>query len=173
VRTHRKAALLLVIVVALAAATYLVALRGKGSGGDLLKVDVFARQYSWSFGYPAEGNAFSEKELHVPLGREIEFVMFTQDVEHAFWVPEWQVREQIGPGRISTTTVTPEKAGTYELICSQNCGIDHYLMHAKVVVEPAPSFARWTAGLGRKVPAHLSELVRLETELETIRRRSG
>src|SRR4051794_29704785 len=45
-----------------------------------LTVDVFSQQYAWSFGYPGKGNVFSEGEMHVPLDRQVQFKLHSQDV---------------------------------------------------------------------------------------------
>src|SRR3954467_14462165 len=47
---------------------------------DSLTIDVFSQQYAWSFGYPSNGDAWSQGELHVPVNRQIHFKMHAQDV---------------------------------------------------------------------------------------------
>jgi cytochrome c oxidase subunit II len=147
-------------------------LDGAATSSSPLRIDVFAKQYMWHFGYPSEGNGFS-KELHVPVDREVELVMYTQDVDHAFWVPEWKLKEFIGRSTSPTATVTPDKTGTYQVICTQSCGILHLGMRAKVVVEPSSEFERWAKGLHQKVPPHLVELKHLDAELEAIHEEAG
>jgi heme/copper-type cytochrome/quinol oxidase subunit 2 len=152
---------------ALAAILILFVFGDSGSGAEPLKIEVFAKQYSWSFGYPAQGNAFSKKEVHVPVGEPIEFEMHSQDVIHAFWVPEWKIKVDTPPAQIATASVTPEKTGTFQVICSEQCGIAHFAMHAKLVVEPADRFQRWVAQQGA-IPKHWRELATLDRELESI-----
>jgi cytochrome c oxidase subunit 2 len=164
---------LLAALAALAAVSLAIIVIAKGNGDDPLIVDVFARQYSWSFGYPDQGNAFSAGELHVPLGRQIEFPMHSQDVVHAFWVPEWQIKEDVSAGTISTATVSPTRAGTYQLICAQRCGIEHASMRAKVVVESPADFDEWVSSLDRTIPPPLQDLIRVDTDLESISRDPG
>jgi cytochrome c oxidase subunit II len=158
------------LAVLLAAIGMVVALlvgSGQGSTGDPLSVHVFSKHYSWSFGYPEDGNAFAD-ELHLPLGREIRFDMHSQDVDHAFWVPEWRMKMDIPPAKTTTADFTPDKAGTYQLICAQECGILHLDMRAKVVVEPQAEFEEWVDGLKQTVPKHLSELISLDAKLDKI-----
>jgi heme/copper-type cytochrome/quinol oxidase subunit 2 len=163
----RRAKLIVgVLALAIVAAIAVVAL-GAGSEDGPLKVEVYAKQYSWSFGYPEE-NAFSKKDLHVPLDREVEFQMHTQDQPHGFWVPEWEIKEDIGPGAITTLSLTPDKAGAYRLICSVFCGIEHAFMRTKIVVESEGEFDEWVGDLKREIPPQLAELSRLDTELESI-----
>ena len=95
-----------------------------------LTVDVFSQQFAWSFGYPGKGNAWSEGELHVPVDRQVQFKMHAQDVIHSFWVPEWRIKKDNVPGITTTAIVTPDKVGTYQLICTELCGFGHATMRA-------------------------------------------
>jgi cytochrome c oxidase subunit II len=131
-----------------------------------LTVDVFSQQFAWSFGYPGKGNAYSQGVLHVPLDRQVHFKMHSLDVIHSFWVPEWRIKKDNVPGITTTAIVTPDKPGTYQLICTELCGFGHAAMRAEVVVEPAADFRKWVAGLKEKVPAPYLETIRLDTETD-------
>ncbi len=129
-----------------------------------LTVDVFSQQYAWSFGYPSKGDAYEQGELHVPLNRQIHFKMHAQDVIHSFWVPEWRIKKDNVPGITTTAIVTPDKLGTYQLICTELCGFGHASMRAKVVVERPADFLKWVTNLEEKVPAPLKESITQDTE---------
>jgi cytochrome c oxidase subunit 2 len=131
---------------------------------DALTVDVFSQQYAWSFGYPGKGMAFSEGELHVPVNRQVQFKMHAQDVIHSFWVPEWRIKKDNVPGITTTAIITPDKVGTYQLICTELCGFGHASMRAKVVVEPPGRFREWVAGLEQKIPQPFIESIKQDTE---------
>jgi len=131
---------------------------------DALTVDVFSQQFAWSFGYPENRGAWSQGELHVPLDRQVDFKMHAQDVIHSFWVPEWRIKKDNVPGITTTAIVTPDKSGTYQLICTELCGFGHASMRAKVVVETPAGFRKWVAGLKEKVPQSLVESIRRDTE---------
>jgi cytochrome c oxidase subunit II len=133
-----------------------------------IKVQVFSQQFAWSFGYPGKDNAWSEGELHVPLGRQVHFKMHALDVIHSFWVPEWRIKKDNVPGIVTTAIVTPNKPGTYQLICTELCGFGHATMRAKVVVEPPAEFRKWVSGLERKVPEPLMEAVVQDTAADPI-----
>jgi cytochrome c oxidase subunit 2 len=133
-----------------------------------LTVDVFSQQYAWSFAYPGKGYVWKEGELHVPVNRQIEFKMHSQDVIHSFWVPEWRIKKDNVPGITTTATVTPDKVGTYQLICTELCGFGHSTMRAKVVVESAQKFREWVDGLEEKVPAPLMESVTQDQETNPV-----
>jgi len=117
-----------------------------------MTVDVYSQQFAWSFGYPGREGAFSEGELHVPVDRQVVFRMHAQDVIHSFWVPEWRIKKDNVPGLRTTAVVTPDRIGTYQVVCTELCGLGHSTMRAEVVVEPREDFDRWVRGLDRTVP---------------------
>jgi cytochrome c oxidase subunit 2 len=133
-----------------------------------ITVDVFSQQFAWSFGYPGKDMAYSQGELHVPLDRQVQFKMHAQDVIHSFWVPEWRIKKDNVPGITTTAVVTPDRAGTYQLICTELCGFGHAAMRATVVVEPPAQFRKWVAGLKDKIPEPLLESIRQDTEANPI-----
>jgi cytochrome c oxidase subunit 2 len=133
-----------------------------------ITVDVFSQQFAWSFGYPGKGNAYSEGELHVPLDRQVHFKMHSLDVIHSFWVPEWRIKKDNVPGITTTAIVTPDKPGTYQLICTELCGFGHASMRAKVVVEPPARFRKWVAGLKEEIPEAYLETIRRDTETDPV-----
>jgi cytochrome c oxidase subunit II len=124
-----------------------------------LTVSVFSQQYAWSFAYPGKEYAWSEGELHVPVDRQIVFKMHALDVIHSFWVPEWRIKKDNVPGITTKAIVTPDKVGTYQLVCTELCGFGHATMRAKVVVEPPGKFEKWVEGLDQKLPESLMEVV--------------
>jgi cytochrome c oxidase subunit II len=126
---------------------------------DAITVNVFSQQYAWSFGYPSKGDKWSEGELHVPVDRQVIFKLHAQDVIHSFWVPEWRIKKDNVPGITTTAVITPDRVGTYELICTELCGFGHATMRAKVVVEPQSQFVKWVRGLKETVPATLEASV--------------
>jgi cytochrome c oxidase subunit 2 len=132
--------------------------------GHELTVDVFSQQYAWSFGYPGKEYAYSQGVLHVPVNRQIVFKMHAQDVIHSFWVPQWRIKKDNVPGITTTAIVTPDKTGTYQLICTELCGFGHASMRAKVVVEPEAKWEKWVEGLKEKVPTPLMVSVKQDTE---------
>jgi cytochrome c oxidase subunit 2 len=107
-------------------------------------VNVTSQQYEWGFEYPAQG-AIQTRELHVPVDRQVEFRLHALDVIHSFWVPEWRIKKDAVPGQLDHAIVTPNKIGTYQLICTELCGFGHATMRAKVVVESQTDFDAWAA----------------------------
>jgi len=130
-----------------------------------LTVDVFSQQYAWSFAYPGKGYVWKEGEFHVPVNRQIVFKMHAQDVIHSFWVPEWRIKKDNVPGITTTAIVTPDREGTYQLICTELCGFGHATMRAKVVVESPSKFDKWVGSLEQPTPPELLESVKQDTQV--------
>jgi cytochrome c oxidase subunit 2 len=135
---------------------------------DPLTVDVFSQQYAWSFGYPGKGLVWSQGEMHVPVNRQVQFKMHAQDVIHSFWVPEWRIKKDNVPGITTTAFVTPDKIGSYQLVCTELCGFGHAAMRAKVVVESPKKFQEWVGSLKEKIPDPLLESIQQDTETNPV-----
>jgi cytochrome c oxidase subunit II len=135
---------------------------------NALKVDAFSQQFAWSFAYPGKGYVYSQGELHVPVDRQVQFKMHAQDVIHSFWVPEWRIKKDNVPGITTTAIVTPDKVGTYQLVCTELCGFGHATMRAKVVVESPGRFKKWIASLNQKTPEALMKSVEQDTETNPV-----
>ena len=137
---------------------------------DAMTVNVYSQQFAWTFGYPEEGNKWSEGEFHVPVDKQVIFKMNAQDVIHSFWVPEWRIKKDNVPGITTEAVITPDKVGTYQLICTELCGAGHATMRAIVVVEPREDYEKWLAGLDSEVPDDLlltaDQAIELEKQLQ-------
>ena len=84
-----------------------------------LTVNVTGMQYAWLFNYPDKD--ITTGELHLPIGKTVEINMVANDVIHAFWIPEFRVKQDAIPGRQTNLRFTPRKAGDYDLICAELC----------------------------------------------------
>ncbi len=57
-------------------------------------------------------------------------------VQHAFWVPEWGMKEDFVPGLAAGTNLgfIPDDAGTFPIRCAEYCGMQHSIMTGEVMV---------------------------------------
>jgi cytochrome c oxidase subunit II len=69
--------------------------------------------------------------------------MSANDVIHAFWVPEFRLKQDIIPGRQTEIRFTPQTAGDYSVICAELCGPYHGAMRGAVVVQPQKDYDNW------------------------------
>ncbi len=106
-----------------------------------IPIEVTAMQFAFLFHYP-EGDIISG-ELHVPTGQPVTMRMESKDVIHAFWVPEFRLKQDVIPGQPTILNFTPTKAGRYPIICAELCGPYHGGMRSTVVVEDSEKFNEW------------------------------
>lgn len=141
---------------------------------DALVMEVVAQQWQWRFRFPGDGgrlggtdarfvkagNPFGidpsdangqddvlidATEVHLPLNRPVRVVARSNDALHDFYVPPFRARMNIVPGQVSSFWFTPTKAGRFEALCAQLCGVGHPNMRGVVVVEEPAQFHRWLA----------------------------
>lgn len=105
------------------------------------EINVTGMQYAWIFTYPDTGIVSSE--LHVPIGKEVKLNISANDVIHAFWVPEFRLKQDAVPGRQGELRFTASKAGEYPVICAELCGAYHGAMKTTVLVEAPEAFDSW------------------------------
>lgn len=98
-------------------------------------------QYAWIFTYPDSGVVAGE--LHVPVGRDVLLNISASDVLHAFWVPEFRLKQDAVPGQPTELRFTPNRIGEYPVICAELCGPYHGAMRTKVIAESPADFAAW------------------------------
>lgn len=108
---------------------------GIGSTSDpaeTLPVEVTALQFAFLFHYP-DGDITSG-ELHIPTGRQVQLQMEARDVIHAFWVPQFRLKQDVIPGQPTVLSFTATKPGSYPIVCAELCGPYHGGMRSTVVV---------------------------------------
>jgi len=107
-------------------------------------VNVTGRQWSWSFEYPpVNGVAVISDQLHLPVGKQVLLRMTSTDVIHSFWVPEFRVKQDLVPGRITELRITPTLEGSYKVRCAELCGAAHYSMEGPVIVSSQADYDAW------------------------------
>ena len=105
------------------------------------RIEVTGQQFAWRFTYPDLDR--SEGELVLRVDEPVELVLTAQDVIHSFWVPEFRMKQDAVPGVETRTVITPTKLGTYDVVCTELCGLGHAAMRAQVRVLPAAEYDRW------------------------------
>jgi cytochrome c oxidase subunit 2 len=111
------------------------------SAQPVLPVELTAMQFAFIFHYP-EANITSG-ELHVPLGQPVELRMKANDVIHAFWVPQFRLKQDVIPGQPTVLTFTATRAGSYPIVCAELCGPYHGGMRSTVVVHEPDDYDSW------------------------------
>jgi cytochrome c oxidase subunit 2 len=128
-----------IIVAVLAAYAWITLDNVEAKKKNELLVDVYGQQFTWHFDYPQRGGKpVRSNELWLPKDRPVYFRIHTNDVIHSFWVPEFRLKSDAVPGMTTHIRVTPDRIGTYRVVCTELCGLGHSTMRQIVrVVEPA------------------------------------
>lgn len=110
---------------------------------NALPVTATARMWSWNFTY---ANGKTSPKLYVPVGQPVVVNLVSEDVLHGFFIPAFRVKRDIVPGMKNHVWFVADKAGSYDLFCSQFCGTGHSAMITTVEAIPAAQFAAWLEG---------------------------
>ena len=108
---------------------------------DALPIEVTAMQFAFLFHYP-DGD-ITAGELHVPAGRPVTLRLEAKDVIHAFWVPEFRLKQDVIPGQPTQLSFTPTRPGRYPIVCAELCGPYHGGMRSTVVVDEPDAWDTW------------------------------
>jgi cytochrome c oxidase subunit 2 len=141
---------------------------------DAMPIEVLGKQFAWNFRYPgpdgkfgrtdiklindAGGNPFgiddkdpaskddiTSGSLRVPAGKPIKLILHSRDVIHNFFVRELRLKQDIVPGMEIPFHFQADVPGTYEVPCSELCGLGHHQMRSALIVMPPAEFEKWKA----------------------------
>jgi cytochrome c oxidase subunit 2 len=107
------------------------------------QVQVNGQQFTWTFSYNEGGKKFTSARLYLPQGESVKFNVKTVDVLHDFWVPAWRMKIDAVPGITTHYRVTPNRTGTWPVVCAELCGLGHAFMRQTAHVVSQADFARW------------------------------
>jgi cytochrome c oxidase subunit 2 len=149
---------------------------------DALRIEALGKQFAFSFRYPgrdgrfgridvkqindASGNPFGIDEadpvgrddistaaLRVPAGRPVVLMLRSRDVIHNFFVRELRLKQDLVPGMEIPLPFTAEKAGEYEVACSELCGLGHHQMKTMLIVLRPAEFEAWLNQMHAQIQA--------------------
>jgi cytochrome c oxidase subunit II len=86
-----------------------------------------------------------DKPLVIPSGTKVRLLLTSQDVIHAWYVPDFGLKRSAVPGFINEMwfRVDPGKEGVYRGQCAALCGRDHGFMPIVVDVRTPDDFKKW------------------------------
>lgn len=165
---------LILVLMAVPAAKTLI--RIEDASNTEVTIKVTAYQWKWQYEYLDEGVSFFstlsrdsdaarqlksgvdpksipdyllsvDNPLVVPVGKKVRLLLTSQDVIHAWWVPNLAVKKDAIPGVMNELwfQVQPDKAGVYRGQCVELCGRDHGFMPIVVEAKSAADYAAWLA----------------------------
>ena len=139
---------------------------------DALQVEVSAKQFAWAFRYPGPDGKFGKTDLKmvndaigkpfgiddkdpagkddivsaslkVPTGKSVVLTLIARDVIHNFFVRELRIKQDAVPGMRIPFHFQADKTGTYEIACSELCGLGHHQMRSTMQVMSPEGFDEW------------------------------
>ncbi len=150
--------------------------RARPAPAGAAEVRVVAEQFAWNFHYPGPDLRFGRTTpslitaadpigidrsdpaaaddfvligiLVVPVDRPTVVHLSSKDVIHSFTLATMRVKQDVTPGLPVSTWFTPITTGSWEVGCSQLCGLGHYRMRALFEVR---SEAEWQAFVADEV----------------------
>lgn len=114
---------------------------------DVYEIKVTGMKWAWEFEYPNGAKTYGE--LRIPEGENVLFKIYSKDVIHSFWVPEFRIKQDAVPGRETRYWVKAETLNNVEnkyekrIICAEYCGNQHSNMLADLQIMPADEFTAW------------------------------
>ena len=143
------------------------------AASDSIQVEVTGVQFQWYFRYPGpdatwgrvdaqkfakanEGNPLGidpddpagkddivSPSLVLPVNHDIDLTLRAQDVIHSVFIPAMRFKQDAVPGMDIHAHLRPLQTGTFEIACSQLCGLGHYRMRAAVKIVSEEEFKQW------------------------------
>jgi len=137
-------------------------------------IKVVGQQWSWTFNYvddPALGGSTDADvcedqtpgpdatcvfevgtpaeipTLYLPVDEPVRFELSSPDVVHSFWVPAFNYKLDVIPGRDNAFELTPTREGSYEGRCAELCGTYHSRMLFNVEIVSAAEYEEHLRGL--------------------------
>ncbi len=127
---------------------------------DSHRLAIEAKQFEWHVTYPGpdgklgtDDDFMKKDELHLVVNRDYVIDLTSRDVVHSFFVPAFRIKQDAVPGLHIYVWLRPTETGTFELACSELCGLGHYRMRGLVIVQTPEEFAAWLRGQGVAVSA--------------------
>ena len=109
------------------------------------RINVTAYRWCWKFAYQSAPVSVTGQcttgdfpTVVVPAGQPVEFTLTSDDVVHAFWLPDFAVKRDVYPDHVNTLRMVFPQEGRWRGRCSEYCGTHHVTMDFYVLaVSPA------------------------------------
>jgi cytochrome c oxidase subunit 2 len=130
---------------------------------EILRLEVNAHQWAWDVRYAGPDGEFatdddvvSLNDVRIPAGVPVVVQMTSTDVIHGFYLPNLRMKFDAVPGMVNQfwfqvreSTRKSPTLGSYEFGCSQHCGVNHYQMKGRLIVQTREEFNAWMARAAR------------------------
>jgi len=131
------------------------------------KIRAVAGQFQWQFDYLAsDGKTILYTELlplvsqgggmMVPAGRTVQLTLVSNDVIHAFYVPQFLFKRDVVPGRTNQfdfNVNVSDTGQTFRGQCAELCGTGHSIMLFELKALSEKDFDAWLADKSKPAPS--------------------
>jgi cytochrome c oxidase subunit 2 len=131
-----------IVVMALGLYAWTVLDKVEAAQPNSMTIKVIGQQFAWNYQYPEQGIKTSG-DLVVPNNKPLYFEMTSADVIHSFYIPAARVKRDVADGFVTRVRFTPDKLGTYPIVCTELCGIGHATMRSTLRVVTPAQFDAW------------------------------
>ena len=111
---------------------------------DAMEIRVIGKQWLWQFVY--KNGTSSVGDLYVPVNRPVKLIMSSEDVLHAFFIPNFRVKSDVVPGMYTSIWFEAKMPGIHQAFCTEYCGTSHSGMLARVIVLTDDQWKDWVSG---------------------------
>lgn len=136
---------------------------------ETLTIKITGYQWKWHYEYIEDGVSFFSNlstpaaQMHnqapkgphylrevdhplvLPIHRKIRFLVTSNDVNHAWWVPDFGVKRDAVAGFINEAWTKIDKPGTYYGQCAELCGVNHAFMPIVAIAMTEQGYQDWVA----------------------------
>ena len=147
---------------------------------DSTVIHMIAKQFEWHSHYPGDDGRFGRRDIslitptnaigldrgdpngaddivsinqmNMPVDKPVILYLSTMDVIHSLGIAEMRVKQDAIPGMEIPMWWEPTVEGSFEVNCSQLCGLGHYRMRGFVTVQSQSEFDAWLAEEATFIP---------------------
>jgi cytochrome c oxidase subunit 2 len=138
------------------------------------EVEAVGQQWRWSYRYPGDDGVFgttdvshmsidnpfgmnpddpdgqddilvNSNDMHLPIDQPVKILLRSKDVLHNFAVAQFRVKMDLVPGMVTYLWLTPTRTGAFDVLCEELCGVAHFAMRGRVIVQEEADFQSWLA----------------------------
>jgi cytochrome c oxidase subunit 2 len=141
------------------------------SESEAVVVKVVGEQFAWNVQYPGPDGKFGRtdvklvaadnplgldrrdpaakddittiNQLNLPIDRPVLVHLMSKDVIHSFGLYEMRIKQDAIPGMSIPVWFIPNRAGQYEIACSQLCGLGHFRMRGFITIQSQADYQKW------------------------------
>jgi cytochrome c oxidase subunit 2 len=135
-----------IVLVALCSYAWIVLNEIEAAKPNEMRINVTGQQFAWTFEYPQPGGKpVKSSQLYLAQNQPVRFFVKALDVIHDLWVPAFRMKIDAVPGLETKYRITPDRLGTYPVVCAELCGLGHSVMRSRATVVTPTAFKSWIA----------------------------